>query len=340
MSNTVQTLVFNRAGYSPVDIAPQWDYLAWRLNNVGVGKFSLPYEDENCTTDVLRPGNRVLVRFENGLPAFGGVIDLPRRRTATGVQVTLYSAEHILDWRRTAKSRSFASVTPGAIFQAFLEEANSITPTGIAVGSVYTGGTARTEEYHYHSLWDALVTLQRLSGEDFHIAPYYSGGRLTFIGNWYESRGVDLSALVLLAEDKNLAELVMDEQGPIANVVYAAGGGAGGTTWDDRLVGIAQDATSQNEYSYREGAEVITAVFDQTTLDASAAAILAEKKDARQNLSCVALDTDPAGFSSYNVGDTVLVQGFLKSSQWAIDQSVRVLGREWRPDNRCTLEVA
>ena len=39
-------------------------------------------------------------------------------------------------------------------------------------------------------------------------------------------------------------------------------------------------------------------------------------------------------------GDTVQVQGFLKDPQWAIDQSMRILGREWRPDNVCSLELA
>jgi len=340
MSNSVQTLIFDRAGYHPVDIAPQWDYVSWRLNEIGVGKFSLPFEDENCTTDVLKPGNRILVRFESGLSPFGGVLDFPRRRTSTGVQMTAYSAEHILTWRETAATRDFTSTAPGTIYKTLLEAADSIQTTGIAVGSIYAGGTARTETYHYHQLWDAINQLQRLSGEDFYLAPYYHNGRLTFIANWYESRGMDLSASVLLVEDRNLSQLTMDEQGPIANQVRAAGGGAGGTTWADRLIGTAQDATSRSAYGYRERTEVITAVFDQVTLDASAAAILVSLKDARERLTCSVLDTDPARFSRYGIGDTVQVQGFLKSSLWAIDQPMRIYGREWRPDNVCTLELA
>ena len=340
MSNSVQVLVFDQAGYFPVDISPQWDYLAWRLNDVGVGKFSLPYEDANCTPDVLRPGNRVLVRFENGLPDFGGILDLPRRRTATGVQVTLYSAEHILTFRETAKAKAFAGDPPGTVFQTLLENTDSTAATGISIGSIYTGGAAYTDTFHYDSLWTVIKQLQRLTGEDFYLAPYYHGGRLTFIANWYESRGSDLTNKVLLIENKNLASLVMDEQGPIANQVRAAGGGTGGDTWDDRLIGTAQSTVSRNTYGYREYTEVITSTFDQTTLNTSAAAILAERDTARERITASALDTDPAGFSEYSLGDTVQVIGFLKSSLWAIDQSMRVYGREWRPDNVCSLELA
>lgn len=340
MSNAVQTLIFDRAGFHPVDIQPQWEYVTWRLNDIGVAKFSLPYEDENCTLDVMRPGNRILVRFENGLPDFGGVLDFPRRRTSTGVQVTAYSAEHLLTWRETARDKSFTSTPPGTIFQTLLEEADSIRSTGIAIGGIYAGGTARTEAYHYHQLWEVIPELQRLSGEDFYLSPFYYRGRLTFIASWYHSRGSDLSEFVLLVEDRNLANLAMDEQGPIVNLVRAAGGGAGGTTWADRLIGTAQDVASRGDYGYREKTEVITAVFDQTTLNGSAAAILAAVKEPRARLSASALDTAPAGFARYNLGDVVQVQGFLKTPQWAIDRPMRILGREWRPDNICTLELA
>ena len=339
MSNSVQTLIFDRSGFHPVDIMPQWNHISWRLNEIGVARFSLPYEDENCTTDVLKPGNRILIRFENGLPDFGGVLDFPRRRISTGVQMTAYSIEHILTWREAAKNSEFTSQTSGYIFQTLIEEMNTVWQTGISISGVYAGGV-RTETYHYHALWDVISQLQRLSGEDFHFEPVYSGGRLTFQGGWYQTFGVDLSASVLLVEDRNLSQLTMDEQGPIANQVRAAGGGAGGTTWNDRLIGTAQDATSRSAYGYRERTEIMTAIFDQVTLDASAAAILAEKKDARERLSCAVLDADPAGFDKYGLGDTVQVQGFLKSAQWAIDQPMRIYGREWRPDNICTLELA
>jgi hypothetical protein len=339
-ANDLQVLVFDKAGFHPVDIAPQINHIAWRLNRIGVCKFSLPYEDPKCTPDILKSGNRVLVRFLQGLPPFGGVIDYPFQRTATGVQVTVYSAEHILTWRETSLSFVIDALSPGVVFRTVIENANSVAPTGITVGSVYTSGNLRTETYHYANLWTLTQSLQAQSGEDFHIAPIYEGGRLTFRATWHSSLGDDLSASVLLVEDRNLESLTLDEQGPIANYVIAAGSGAGGTTWEDRVLGTAQDTDSISEYGRRDQIEVLTGIADQTTLDTSAAVTLAQLKDPRPHVSAVALDKGPADFSRYKVGDTVQVNGFLKHSLWAIDQPLRILGREWRPDNRCSLELA
>ena len=339
-ANDLQVLVFDRAGYHPNDIQPQITYVAWRLNEIGVAKFTLPYEDPKCTPDILKSGNRVLIRFLNGLPPFGGVIDYPLRRTATGIQVTVYGGEHILTWRHTAMTLEIDALPPGSIFRILIENANTTATTGITVGSVHTGGDLRTETYHYEQLWNAARSLQSRTGEDFKVSPIYEGGRLTFRATWHDSLGDDLSASVLLVEDRNLEDLMMDDQGPIANTVIAAGSGAGGTTWEDRVLGTAQDTDSISAYGRREWAEVLTGIADQTTLTTSAAAILAEKKDPRPHVSAVALNKEPADFSRYKVGDTVQVNGFLKHSLWAIDRPLRVLGREWRPDNRCSLELA
>ena len=339
-ANDLQVLVFDRAGYHPNDIQPQITYVAWRLNEIGVAKFTLPYEDPKCTPDILKSGNRVLIRFLNGLPPFGGVIDYPLRRTSTGIQVTVYGGEHILTWRHTAMTLEIDALPPGSIFRILIENANTTATTGITVGSVHTGGDLRTETYHYEQLWNAARSLQSRTGEDFKVSPIYEGGRLTFRATWHDSLGDDLSASVLLVEDRNLEDLMMDDQGPIANTVIAAGSGAGGTTWEDRVLGTAQDTDSISAYGRREWAEVLTGIADQTTLTTSAAAILAEKKDPRPHVSAVALNKEPADFSRYKVGDTVQVNGFLKHSLWAIDRPLRILGREWRPDNRCSLELA
>ena len=201
-------------------------------------------------------------------------------------------------------------------------------------------GTARAETYHRENLWTLTQNLQQRSGEDFRIRPVYERGHLTFLATWHTALGDDLSASVLLIEDKNLETLNLDRQGPIVNVVTTAGSGAGGTTWEDRLLGETSDSDSISAYGRRELVEVITGVADQDTLDATAAARLAEYKDPRSRVSVVALNRAPADWSRYTVGDTVTVQGFLKHSKWAVDLNLRVYGREWTPDNRCVLELA
>lgn len=337
--NGVECLLFDRNGKQPLAIEPQIEYVAWRLNRVGQAVLYLPYNDPACTKKNLALGNRVLIRFENGLPPFGGIIDEPRRRTATGVRVTVYTGERLLDWRRTAKTRAFDRIPPGMIVRYLLKEENAEYLTGVEAGSLYIGGAPRSETWHYTGLLDVLTNVSRLSGEDLAVVPVYEQGALSFELNWYARRGRDLSARVLLVEDQNILEPTLDEQGPIANRVLCAGSGAGGTTWDDRLIGEAVDVESRGLYGYREYTEVLTGVADQVTLDASAGALLDEMKAPRGQYKLTALNETPSGFGAYDVGDSVRVQAFLKGGEWAIDDVIRVVAREWTPDNQCRLEV-
>jgi hypothetical protein len=338
VSSAVQTLLFSRSGTNPVEISPQIESVAWRLNQTGQAKLYLSYTDPLCTPDNLRLGKRVLMNFENGLPPFGGVIDVPRQRRANGVAFTVYTGDRILSWRRTAKTRAFTSTAPGIIYQTLIEDENAESGTGIAIGSIYTGGTARSETYHLHNVLDVILQLQRLSGEEFEVVPVYQKRQLTFLANWKQRIGSDISDEILLVEDRNIEPPALDEQGPIASRVLCAGGAAGDDGWDDRLVGEDTSTTSRNEYGYREYAEVITGVFDQTTLDASATSVLDELDAPRERFSIAALNREPATFGDYDVGDTVTLQAFLQHPLWAVDRALRIVGREWTPADICRLE--
>jgi len=335
-SNAVQCLIFDRYGALLAEVEPEIEYAYWRLNNVGRAKFSLPYADPKCTQDNLRPGNRLLLRFGNGLPDWGGVIDLPRRRTSAGVTVQAYTGEWLLGWRYTVKGRYFSSAAPGYIFDTLISEENVEYPTGIIPYSYYGAGTARTIEYHYHQLLKRCRDLARLTGNDFQIAPHYEDGALIFRSYWYERRGADLSGQVQLIEDVN-ADIVLDEQGPIVNRVLLAGSGS---TWgSERIDAMAEDAASWAEYGYREWASVQGGVEQQATLDANAEALLAEMAYPRDRFSIYALDKAPATFAAYGVGDIVGAQAFFKSREFCYDGAVRVVAREWTSWNVCRLEV-
>jgi hypothetical protein len=336
MSSAVQCLVFDRDGGLLAEIEPDIEYAYWRLNNVGRARFNMPYSDSKCTPDNLRAGNRLLLQFENGLPDWGGVIDLPRRRTSTGIVATAYTGEWLLGWRYTSKGRYFSDQEPGYIFSTLISEENAEYPTGIIPYGYYAGGTERTIEYHYHQLLKRCQKLAKLTGNDFHVEPRYEGGVLTFRAFWYERRGGDVSDSVMLIEDLN-ADIVLDEQGPIVNRVILVGEGS---TWgDERIDSISEDSTSRATYGYREWAEVQGGVKNQATLDANAGELLDAQKDPQDRLSVYALNMEPALFSAYSVGDIVSAQAFLKSEQWYYEGDVRVVAREWTPWDVCRLEV-
>jgi len=335
----VQVLIFNKSNTLLAEVEPNLEFVNWRLNNTGKAVFSMSYSDVKCTPTNLAFGNRVLIRFNNGLPDWGGVIDTPRQRTWHNVTVNAYTAEKLIDWRVTAKSRYFRSQEPGYIFSTLLLEESAIMPVGVSVGSVYMGGDARTLEYHYHDLLARYGDLATLTGMDFAVVPSYVNGVLTFNANWYQARGSDRSSRVHLIEGHNCTEVVLDEQGTIANAIRLAGAGDG---WgSSRITSEAEDTESQSAYGYREYAEVQTGVSEQATLDANAAQLLASMRAPAMRYTVgKALNRAPAMYSAYDVGDTVGLKALLRSGAWQpVDTTVRIIAREWQPDGACRLEV-
>ncbi len=210
------------------------------------------------------------------------------------------------------------------------------------MGDIEKASTLRTTEYHHHELLNRLQDLTRLTGQDFYLDPRVENGVLRFYANWYDGRGHDKSGEVQLIEDKNIVGPgpgggpVLDEQGEIASRVVQVG--AGSTWGNDRLTGEATSSESIGLYDYREWAET-TNVVNQNTLDENADEILNEMKTARKKYSVVATNVEPALFGSYDVGDTVQIQAYLQHQEWSVDDSVRVMARQWQPNDTCRLEV-
>ena len=330
-----QTLIFDPFGRLLADIEPEWQYLNWRLNGTGLAKFTLNWDVSPST---IQFGNRILVQFDNGLPDWGGVIDVPRRVQQGLITVTAYTGERILDWRVTAKGRYFTEQAPGTIAQGLLEDENEEHPTGVTVGTILTTATNRTLEYHYHDLLARLKDLVRLTGEEFAVLPAYSGGRLSFALYWYPRRGTDKTGSVWLLDGANVSEATLDQQGPLHNRVILVGDG---DTWGaQRLDSIAEDVASQAAYGYREYSEVQQGVSQDTTLDANAAAMLANVAAPQNIVTIMATNATPGTFASYDIGDIVTAKLFPDSTAWYFDEPVRIVAREWQPGGTCRLEVS
>jgi hypothetical protein len=336
MSDVI-THIFDRKNKKIAEIEPLIQSVTWRLNNTGVAKFFLPYEDDKCTQDNLRYGNRLVFQFENGLPDWGGVIDTPRKQNQAGVFATGYTAEKMLDWRVTAKARYLDSATPGEIYETLIQEENADFYLGIEMGEIYKGGTLRHTEYHHHDLLKRMIDLKKKSGHDFAIIPSYVDGVLRFAAAWYLQRGQDKRDSVHLVEGKNILNPQLDEQGQIGNRIILVGGGS---TWDDdRITSTQNDNTSQGLYGLREWARVQSGVTNQETLDANAEELLAEMKSPRRKFRLSVMDKAPGLFASYGLGDIVNLSAFLRNTEWAYEGPVRINGRTWMQNNQCKLEV-
>jgi hypothetical protein len=266
------------------------------------------------------------------------VIDTPRQRHFDGVEVHAYSAEKLFDWRHTEKSRYFSRMPPGYIFQTLIDEENRKFNTGAVVGDIYTGGALRTIEYHYHDLLKRFQDLARLTGNDFAVTSEYLDGELTIKASWHESRGNNVSKKVKLIEGKNCSAITMSEQGQIANQIRLAGSG---DNWGpSRKTSVTSDDDSLNRYGYREYAETQN-TDSQETLDANATELLALKKNPQIIYTVdAAINLKPGLFSSYDIGDTITIEGNFNAGAWQpINETVRVIARQYSGDDKVRLEV-
>jgi hypothetical protein len=67
--------------------------------------------------------------------------------------------------------------------------------------------------------------------------------------------------------------------------------------------------------------------------------LIEDYRQPKKRITLTAFDRAPGLFADYDIGDIVRVQAFSMWPEWALDDSFRVLAREWKPDNTCTLEV-
>lgn len=328
-------LVADRAGRLIGELDAEVEGVAWKLSDYGQARFTLPRREG--MEALLRPGNRVLIQFGNGLPDWGGVLDLPRKWRNGQVGVVAYSGERLFMDRVTGRGRYFTNVTAGQIFAALIREA---APMGVEVGEVWMGGGLHSPDYHYRGLYDVFT--KSLSGRieqaDWGVATYLREGHIVFRANYYERRGVDHGRACVLAGGVNLVDETLQEQGTIKNEWFLAGAGSG---WgvDNRLYATVKDTDSEARYGLRQGGEVRVDVSVQGTLDSQVAGMLEESREPRGIVDLAALDLAPARWWQYDVGDTVWLEIY-DAGFGGYGSSVRIRAREFLPGRGwCSLVV-
>lgn len=338
----MEILIGDATGRVIGEIQPQVRGVAWKLNNYGQARLTVPRVDFEGRPWLFSFGNRILIRFGNGLPDWGGVIDPPRKWNAERVEVVAYSGEYMLDWRVTDRGRYFANATAGDIFRAVIREA---TDFGVELGYVWTGGGLHGPEYHFESIYDIVTRsiTRRLEAVDWDVRATVDDGIIRFVANLYERRGNDYSSgsapgrRLGFVEGVNVAGR-MDEQGPIINDIYLAGAGSG---WGEsnRIYSAARDENSRALYDLRQAGETVVDISVQETLDGAAVLRLASSAAPREIYSLTAYDYAPGRFSQYGIGDTVWLEMF-SVGVGGRERGVRVVAQEYLPaSNTCSLVV-
>lgn len=333
----IQAFLANQNGKVLAEIEPDFDVFPWQLNKISKTFIVLSRKDPKATRTNLEIGNLVYFEFDNGLPAWAGTIELPRKWEGDTIKSTVQTIDHMLDFRITGKSRNFYNVPVGTIFSSIIAEAQSQS-LNINMGTVWGGGSGHSPRYHLKSVTDILQnSLCKMEGCDYAFVPQLVGGVISFMAELYAIRGTDKSGKVALIENVNVSSAVLEEQGPIVNAFVAAGTG---TTWgNERAIARTEEQTSIRDYRLREAADVFIGVSLNETLESHANEQIKENSFPHVTFALEVSNTQPALFGSYDIGD--IVRLILHSYHFGgYDNSVRVLAREFNPaTGKCALVV-
>lgn len=337
--SATRCVIGDRFGRVLTEFVPYLDPVSWIQNGQGKTAIRLSTLDPKATEENLRISNRIYLEFDNGLPPWGGVLDLPRRWSRGVVTATAYTIENLMEYRCTGKNDAFYEQPAGAIFRELLRREEDQDPMGITIGSIWMGGRPHWPRYHYKSLWYVFdYSLRRLERCDFRFVPYIDNGYIRFRANFYQVAGEDKSATIALVEGRNTAaDLVLEEQGSVINQHYAV---SEGSTWGpERLVVPARDPESIARYGLRETGKVYPGVSVPSTLEMHTRRVLNTNSSPRRIFSLEVTNHTPGRFGDYDLGDVVACT--LPSFGFGgFGGAVRILGREYDPGTEvCKLVV-
>lgn len=330
----IQFLLADAAGRVLTEIRPDIQRISWRRNSMGALAFTLAATDEKLREEYLYFGNRVLLRFDNGLPDWGGVITGAAEWTGSAVAFEAQSAEWALTKRRTGRNRVFTETRAGSILTALLDEADAFSPTYLLPGDIWFGGPVYSPEYQRKSLYDVLSELtDGLATAAFDVTAALDGGYVRFYVNFYERKGHDKPHIGLV-EGHNVSGIRYRRIDEIVNVWHLSGDGDG---WSDdaRVYATAIDRQSAPKHGIREDAETQSGVTQQTAIEEAAQARLEQTAWPTSVLGLTVIDSQPGPFAGYDVGDAVLCR--LPSVGWfGVNGMYEVLGREFFPAESTT----
>lgn len=229
--------VYNNHGNAIGRLSGEVGPVMWRIDGYGTVSMRLSPREFERKSDLLTPGNPVKIEFTNGLPPWGGVIDLPWEYPRDAVTVTFYSAEYMLGW---AVAEEYANYTTDDRFTWMPNEVLADVMTREAVNERYRidpyGGTMGqgTEGITVDGRGDDLLTIAdaiRSAAPEFHwhIAPMRSSspslsGSLRFSGRYFYHYRRDRRDAVMLVEGHNFTNVEVVTQGPLYNHVTVTAG--------------------------------------------------------------------------------------------------------------------
>lgn len=335
----VQVLVASPAGLVIGELRTRVEAVSWQYRGEGEAVLPVGRTAAMFSEEMLGIGNRVLMRFSNGLPDWGGIIAAAPEWDVAGVMVTVAQAKRLFSRRKTGWLRKFVGVTGAAVFRALIEEANARAALNVLIGTLPAGGSEYDLEYGSEFLGDVFDDLVELyDADDWDVTAELGGGRIEFTAQLYSLRGQEKPNVALNNGRRgNVGAVRYREEGEIVNAWHLAGAGKG---WgeSDRPYAFVTDEASISRHGYSEDSLVVDGATSATTLYQAGQKLLRRTAWPRALMGLEAADRSPGRFEDYDVGDSVTAQlwnyGF-----GGLDALARLIGRSYSPE-RGTCELA
>jgi len=295
---------------------------SWKLNDYGVGSFSMSLQDAKAVVDYLQFGNFVYMTNDK-LPDWGGMIDTPRTWGNKVITSSIYQAEYALKSENTAQRIIKFTGSPGDIFTE-LTRVSVGTTIPILPGDIFGSGVNQIKVYNFGQIYQAVKDLADESGHDWDLSPTIdANGSLYFTANWYERKGVDRQ--YHLYEDLNirLSDRVLIEQGTISNYIIGFGNGS---SWTSKPATSTMNQESASKYGERKIA-ISLSVDSYTQVREGIINYLSENKEPRRTFDLVALDVGDT-YKNIRIGDTLPVDFYtvgFTGGEIGLNTRVRVL---------------
>jgi hypothetical protein len=239
-------MIFDRRGIllDEIDAAFQ---RSWKRNLVEQCTWTFPVSHRKCTRRNFRTGNYIVVFHDNGLPDWGGRMELPNGWGGSTLTITANSAEYQFSIRAGVPYAAPIQLltTAGAIYRRLINAANAEEDTLLRPGEIYEGGRICAIVISASVLLEKnIAQLLKRTGQDYSMTPYVTNNRLVFLANWHEriGRSVDIS---LNDSNSEMRQDTLKEEGPIYNSIFGYSEGSVGTLGHFYL---ARDANSIAEY--------------------------------------------------------------------------------------------
>jgi hypothetical protein len=213
----------------------------------------------------------LLIENSDGLPPWVGVIDLIGFDQGKCF-VWAFTPERYFAYRRGPRRQTLKG-NAGDLFSQMVVFINRAEQTVLAVGDINSVTNTMEETLNPVLMTNNLARIVQRSGEGYRWRPEVTRGKLTIYADWFSS--LVLETNLIFQDGYNISGNHPLTLSAPANDYLAYGLGA---DWDKRIISIAQDDTSRQQYGLRQASGSFN-TKSQDTLDVAAqTALLALKQ--------------------------------------------------------------